>query len=467
MAIIFQETFTGTAGSINGKLPDTPDSVDSVWAAGSNAPFSIDDVLLDGSGHAVSDNTDPDFFAPADIGLIMAAPVSAYTATVVFKTRSDMTGTIPVGGLGCFDVSFVGSTSIGAATIENYAYLAADEVTGWQINVYNNDTGLDEIFYVTVADATTYTWTFTFNAGIVTFTGMGASFTQDLSALLVGDTFELESHFFQLGGDAQVDSITITDTAPAPVPTCRVAVPAILTSVVTALGAQVHIATAAAPTPMGAVAVLANFDAGAIALQAHSAAPAILASGTVRAYHDFSGQLGDATTLFVMDLITPTGAQRVPISSWQATLQTGSSNYVQCVVPACAPWIAAINSATEFVIYRRAEVPGAGLSIEYEMARSAAEQAQFDQGPQRYTCTLSGYTDAFAEDLDPAAAFDRTLTGVRSVSSGPGGLRVRCAIDWLLRPGQRAYVQGLPFVVSYLNYYAPSGFDAYMDAGGS
>ena len=72
---------------------------------------------------------------------------------------------------------------------------------------------------------------------------------------------------------------------------------------------------------------------------------------------------------------------------------------------------------------------------------------------------------AFAASLDPPAAYDRALTGLRTVSSG-SSLRVRCAVDWLLRPGHRAYVQGVPFVVRYINYYAPAGFDSYMDVGG-
>lgn len=191
--------------------------------------------------------------------------------------------------------------------------------------------------------------------------------------------------------------------------------------------------------------------------------PGPLGAPAVLATHDFTGQLGDSITRFVMDLITPTGTVRVPISSWQATLQSGSSSYVQCVIPACLAWVDAINASTEFVIYRRADVPGTALSIEYEMARSLTEQARFDQGPARYTCTLSGYPDAFAEDLDPPVVYDRTLSGVRSISSG-AGLRVRCAVDWLLRPGHRAYVGEVPFVVRFINYYAMGG-DGYMDVG--
>jgi len=223
------------------------------------------------------------------------------------------------------------------------------------------------------------------------------------------------------------------------------------------LAQMVAQARSMAASPLGSPLVLARFPVVVFA-----SAPGPLAAPQALAFHDFTGQLGDVVTRYVMDLVTPTGTVRVPISSWQATLQTGSSNYVQCVIPAAAPWSEAINTATEFVIYRRAVLPN-GLSIEYEMARSPAQTPQFDRGPQRHTCTLSGYSPAFAESEDPDAAYDRTLTGIRSISSG-GSYRVRCAIDWLLRPGQRAIVEGAPFVVSYINYYALAS-DSYMDAG--
>ena len=183
----------------------------------------------------------------------------------------------------------------------------------------------------------------------------------------------------------------------------------------------------------------------------------------VLASHDFTAVLGDGITRWLVDLITPDGTVRVPISSWQATLQTAGSSYAQCVIPACEAWLEAISTATEFVIYRRADVPGAALFVEYEMVRGPAEQLQFDRGPTRYTCTLSGYPQAFAADLDPPVAYDRTLAGVRAVSQG-SKLRVRCAVDWFLRPGQRAYLGALPFVVSYINYYALES-DSYMDVG--
>ena len=145
-------------------------------------------------------------------------------------------------------------------------------------------------------------------------------------------------------------------------------------------------------------------------------------------------------------------------------LQTGAKNYVQGVVPAVADWIDAINDATEFVITRAADTSVG--RIEYEMARAPLEQISIARGPTNYTATLSGYSTAFAENEEPDAAYDRTLTGIRSTTTGTAATRVRCAIDWLLRPGQRAYYdEGASFVVSYINYYVPATGDAYMDVG--
>lgn len=221
-------------------------------------------------------------------------------------------------------------------------------------------------------------------------------------------------------------------------------------------------AIVAVPGPLGAEQVLATFASFATA--AIVSAPSPLGAVAVLGYHDFSAAVSPLGGLSLLDLVTPGGLVRVPISSWQATLQTTDANYVQCVIPACTPWVDALNAATEFVIYRRATLYEGG-TIDYEMVRAPAEQLRFDRGPERHTCTLSGYSPGFAEDLDPPATYDRALAGVRSISRGANDLRVRCAVDWLLRPGHRAYVEGAPFVVGYINYYAPTGFDAYMDIG--
>jgi hypothetical protein len=150
----------------------------------------------------------------------------------------------------------------------------------------------------------------------------------------------------------------------------------------------------------------------------------------------------------------------LPISSWQATLQTGRSSYVQAVVPAASALYAGItaraNAGGEFLIYSKATVSGS--SFEREIARAPLQTLRFDQGPQRATVTISGYTQIPASESS-----DRTLRSARSISVG-SGLRVRCAINLDLRPGQTAIIDGQSFEVAYLNFYVGRN-DAYMDVG--
>lgn len=188
--------------------------------------------------------------------------------------------------------------------------------------------------------------------------------------------------------------------------------------------------------------------------------------GTPRAigWHDFTGLIGPQPLRYVADLITPDGPVRVPISSWQATLRAGAgSNYAQCVVPGVNAWVESLQMATEFVVYRTAKLIS-GRPIEYEMLRAPLTQLTLDQGPSRHTATVSGYFDAFSLADYETTATDRTLVDVRSTSISDGGARVRCAIDWLLRPGFRAFVGEMELDVTYINYYVNAD-DQYMDVG--
>jgi hypothetical protein len=224
------------------------------------------------------------------------------------------------------------------------------------------------------------------------------------------------------------------------------------------LGAQ-QLALIAAPGPLGPAQILATFP-----VVASIAAAGPLGAPRLLAWHDFTTSLtGLESTRYVMDLITPGGVVRVPISSWQATLQTDASSYVQCVVPAAQDYSAHILAATEFVITRQATLPG-GQVVSYEMARSPVQSISPSQGPTNYTIVLSGYPDALTANEDPPIEQDRTLVGVRSAAGLSGSMRVRCSIDWLLRPGMRAYQGSAPILVDYINYYV-NDRDQYMDVG--
>lgn len=244
---------------------------------------------------------------------------------------------------------------------------------------------------------------------------------------------------------------------------------------------------AAAPGPLGAPAVLAQGVAQARALVAgplgdarvlagqpllaFAAAPSPLGAlaPAVLAFHDFTqaGEVLAGVNYYALDLVQGGAVvARLPMSSWQATLQTGRSNYLQAVVPAAAPWVAALTAASgtgEFVVQRGVRLAD-GAAIEQEMARAPLQTLRFDQGPGRLTGTLSGYTPAFAG----GDATVRELAQVRSQSFGAGGRRVRCGIDWFLRPGMQAELGAEAFEVAYINYYvsmSAGNGDAYMDVG--
>ena len=240
------------------------------------------------------------------------------------------------------------------------------------------------------------------------------------------------------------------------VPRALVAAPAVLGA--PRLLSTLNWARASAAGPLGAPYLMAR------ALFTRLSVGSPLGAAAALAFHDFTGQIDPGAPLrYVMDLTTPDGLVRAPISSWQATLQTGRSSYLQCVIPACEPYLDAINAATAFTINRIAGLVD-GSSIEYQMATSPVGTKSLSQGTSNWTAVVDGYADATPEDDDPPEAYNRTLQDVRTISTQASGLRVRCGVDWLLRPAMRALLGDTPFIVSYINYYVTNG-DQYMDVG--
>jgi len=255
-----------------------------------------------------------------------------------------------------------------------------------------------------------------------------------------------------LGAPAMLAAVRVRGIASAP---------AVLQSAAV-VGYAPPVGRVTAAGPLGAALLLARAVPAAVV-----AAPGPLGAAALLAEHDFTDVLeaAGAVEFYVCDLVDGEAVVRVPVSSWQGTQQVDGSCYLQAVVPAVADMAATItglSAEAEFIISRGARLPTGG-AIENEMARSTVEQVQLDQGPQRYTCTISGYSAAI-EPPEGDGPTVRTLRGVRSISSGTGGARARCAIDWFLRPGGQALAGSVPLVADYINYYV-EGRDAYMDVG--
>jgi len=186
-------------------------------------------------------------------------------------------------------------------------------------------------------------------------------------------------------------------------------------------------------------------------------------SGESEAFEDWSASIDPVTsqTYYAMELDDGVlDAIRIPISSWQATVQLDRSSYAQCVIPAATDWVDPVTDRNtgEFIIYRGVRYSD-GSTQESELARAPVQTVRFDSGPINATMVLEGY----ATLAPPTQILTRTLQNVRSEST-TNGLRVRCDIDWFLRPGQLAVSRGTTITVGYINYYVNSS-DQYMDVG--
>jgi len=223
-------------------------------------------------------------------------------------------------------------------------------------------------------------------------------------------------------------------------------------------GAVTSDARVQTPSLLGIPSALAT-----VAAAVRAAIPGILGAPRAYALNDFSELVKDPSIRYVMR-ITGSPVSEIPVSSWQATRQTGALQYLQCVIPAVAQYLdllAARRESSDFIVYR---VGFAGAQeVESEMARAPLRSINVNSGPRRETATISGYAPAATDPVPPTT---KSLTGIRSTFYSLGGeSRVRCDIDWFLRPGQEVTAQGLTFTANYINYFVPSVGDAYMDVG--
>ena len=194
------------------------------------------------------------------------------------------------------------------------------------------------------------------------------------------------------------------------------------------------------------------------------AAPSIYQAGP-----SFIPPEGRPQIYYTAELRSGGNVLRLPISSWQATLQTDRLSYLQCVVPAAEHYIddiAGMGLGSTLTVIRGALLPD-GETTELDMATVPLQQMPYQRGPQRSTVTLSGYGNIEFDVVDaeaPPEGSVRTLTGVQTISVDQGGNRARAEIDWLLRPGMIAVADSSAFQVAYINYYANSNQE-FMDFG--
>jgi hypothetical protein len=117
------------------------------------------------------------------------------------------------------------------------------------------------------------------------------------------------------------------------------------------------------------------------------------------------------------------------------------------------------TAGESFTVSRRVVVPD-GDALEYAMATAPLEQLSIARGGTNWSATLSGYVDP-----ETWGAETRALSEVQTLTIDGARVRVRCKIDWALRPTHTAQAAGQSFTVDYISYYV-GPFGAYMDVGG-
>jgi hypothetical protein len=180
-------------------------------------------------------------------------------------------------------------------------------------------------------------------------------------------------------------------------------------------------------------------------------------------FSNFAGSVIASPKKFVA-VITGTPELEIPVSSWQSTLQVGELDFVQCVIPGAESVAAELSArqGSEQIAVRQVLQTLNGEVIT-EMARAPLSTVILYEGPNRFTATVSGYSE---NDSSTSTGSIFTLTGIRQkTTTVNGSYRVRCDIDWELRPGQEVSADGTNFTVDFINYFVSSNGLAYMDVG--
>lgn len=184
-------------------------------------------------------------------------------------------------------------------------------------------------------------------------------------------------------------------------------------------------------------------------------------------YQDWVSKLPEIELQEVYRLVITGAADGLPdlyigkMSSWQATSQSGTrASYLQAVLPAASELLPSIADRQNgnLVIQKGYRFQDGSTRYE-EVVRARFDGLRPDRGRRALTVTVSGYLSG----MQSANGF-RALSGVRSVSTQNGKRRVRCSIDFFLKPGMLVGFDGDSFEASYINYYVNQN-DKFCEVG--
>jgi hypothetical protein len=159
-----------------------------------------------------------------------------------------------------------------------------------------------------------------------------------------------------------------------------------------------------------------------------------------------------SATVYRFALENSQGRAEMPISNFSGQLRSGEPSYLQVTIPDARRWahdIAdfAAQSDTELVIqagYRYSD----GHVHTQEIARTRLRNVRYDLGARSSSVQLDGIDTRI--NPTPKSVI---LTGANYRSQDESGrVRYRCAMNFDIRPGDTAMINGETFIVGELSY---------------
>jgi hypothetical protein len=150
------------------------------------------------------------------------------------------------------------------------------------------------------------------------------------------------------------------------------------------------------------------------------------------------------------------------VSSMARTTEDVRATYATLTAPAASSHELQSLHAETTLIYSGSQSGRAGIAerIENGYSRMHWGYHNLQQAGTEMMQVFENFTGGiYVPDTDQV----RTLQKIRSVNASPG-LRARCEIDWRLRPGMTAIMNGVAITAAYINYYVNAS-DSYMDVG--
>jgi len=159
-----------------------------------------------------------------------------------------------------------------------------------------------------------------------------------------------------------------------------------------------------------------------------------------------------SATVYRFALENSQGRAEMPISNFSGQLRSGEPSYLQVTIPDARRWAQVIadfaaKSDTELVIqagYRYSD----GRFQTQDIARTRLRNVRYDLGARSSSVQLDGIDTR----INPTPK-TVTLTGANYRSQDESGrVRYRCAMNFDIRPGDTALINGETFTVVELSY---------------